>query len=65
MNDTPLVSVLIPTYNRKKMLKRALDSVLQQTYKNIEIYVSDNASTDNTIELMYEYSNKDKRIIYF
>ena len=64
MNNTPLVSVLIPTYNRKEMLKRALDSVLQQTYKNIEIYVSDNASTDNTIELMHEYSNKDNRIIY-
>ncbi len=64
MNNTPLISVLIPTYNRKELLKRALDSVLKQTYKNIEIYVSDNASADGTLELMQEYSKNDKRIIY-
>ena len=64
MNSSPLVSVLIPTYNRKVLLKRALDSVLKQTYKNIEIYITDNASTDGTIELIQEYLNNDKRIIY-
>lgn len=62
--SSPLVSVLIPTYNRKDLLKRALDSVLKQTYKNIEIYVTDNASTDGTFEFMQEVSNNDKRIIY-
>lgn len=64
MNTTPLVSVLIPTYNRKDLLKRALDSVIKQTYKNIEIYVTDNASTDGTLEFMNEYSKNDNRIIY-
>lgn len=64
MNNTPLVSVLIPTYNRKELLKRAIDSVLKQTYKNIEIYVTDNASTDGTFEVMQELLKNDKRIIY-
>lgn len=64
MNTSPLVSVLIPTYNRKQLLKRALDSVLKQTYKNIEIYISDNASTDGTFEFMQELLKNDKRIIY-
>jgi len=44
----PIVSVVIPTYNRKLMLKRALDSVLNQTLKDIEIIVVDNASVDGT-----------------
>ncbi|ADG70231.1 glycosyltransferase family 2 protein [Brachyspira murdochii] len=64
MNTFPLVSVLIPTYNRKDLLKRALESVLKQTYKNIEIYVTDNASTDGTFDFMQEFSKSDKRIIY-
>ena len=64
MNTIPLVSILIPTYNRKELLKRALDSVLKQTYKNIEIYVTDNASSDGTDLLMNEYCYNDKRIIY-
>ncbi|TKZ30921.1 glycosyltransferase family 2 protein, partial [Brachyspira catarrhinii] len=64
MSSYPLVSVLIPTYNRKLLLKRALDSVLNQTYKNIEIYVTDNASTDGTLEFIQEYLINDKRIIY-
>ena len=64
MNKYPLVSVLIPTYNRKELLKRAINSVLNQTYKNIEIYVTDNASTDGTFEVMQELLKNDKRIIY-
>ncbi|OEJ15966.1 glycosyl transferase [Brachyspira hampsonii] len=64
MNNCPLVSVLITTYNRKELLKRAIKSVLNQTYKNIEIYVSDNASTDGTFDFMQEFSKSDKRIIY-
>ena len=44
----PLVSIGIPTFNRQLLLKRAIESALAQTYPNLEIIVSDNASTDGT-----------------
>ncbi len=46
---SPLVTVAIPTYNRSRFVIRAIESVLSQTYENVEIVVSDNASTDDTI----------------
>ena len=49
-----LVSVTIVTFNRKKELKKAIDSVLAQTYKNIEIIIVDNNSTDNTVKMITE-----------
>ncbi|MBD0261856.1 MAG: glycosyltransferase family 2 protein, partial [Tolypothrix sp. Co-bin9] len=42
-----LVSVIIPTYNRPKYLKQAIESAIKQTYKNIEIIVSDDCSPEN------------------
>lgn len=63
-SDKPLVSIVIPTYNRKDMLKVALDSVLEQDYENIEIIVADNASTDGTDLLMQEYIKNNENIIY-
>lgn len=50
----PLVSIGIPTYNRRNSLERALDSALAQTYQPLEIVVSDNASTDGTPQLLAE-----------
>ncbi len=48
----PLVSVIIPTYNRKEKVKRALQSVIKQTYKNWEAFVIDDGSTDDSIEIL-------------
>ena len=59
----PLVSVIIPTYNRADYLKLALKSVLEQTYKNIEVIVADDGSTDNTAEVVADFN--DPRIKYF
>lgn len=65
MVEYPLVSVLIPTYNRSELLKNALDSILKQDYPNIEIIVSDNASTDSTNIVLKEYSEKYSFIRYY
>ena len=49
-NKQPVVSVIIPTYNRKHLLQRALDSVLGQTLKDLEVIITDDGSTDGTAE---------------
>lgn len=46
--NNPLISVIIPTYNREKTILRSVMSVLNQTYKNLELIVVDDCSTDNT-----------------
>lgn len=53
----PLVSVIIPTYNSKKTIKRAIKSVLRQNYENIELIVIDDASEDSTIKIVEKFSN--------
>lgn len=58
MKNKPLVSILIPTYNREQYLGDAINSALNQTYKNIEVIVHDDASTDGTVELLAEYHDK-------
>ncbi len=63
MSDTSLVSIIIPTYNSARWLAEAVDSALGQTYPDLEILVFDNASTDNTPELMRTYD--DPRLTYF
>ena len=60
----PLVSIMIPTYNRPKFFEKTLKSALNQTYKNIEIIVNDNSTNDDTEMLMQKYL-VDKRIRYF
>lgn len=62
MPDSPLVSICIPTYNRADMIGKAIESALSQTYKNIEVIVVDNNSTDNTAEIVASY--KDTRLHY-
>lgn len=55
MTDSPLVSVIIPTYNRANKLKSAIESVLAQTYENIQLIVIDDGSVDNTSKLLENY----------
>lgn len=61
----PLVSVCLPTFNRAASLRRALESLLACSYHNIEIIVSDNASGDDTANLVREFSGRDARVKYF
>jgi len=61
-NNTPLVSVIIPTYNRAWTLKKAIDSVLKQDYKNFELIVVDDGSTDSTEKLLLSYADSIKVI---
>lgn len=54
----PKVSIAIPSYEQKDFLRETIESVLMQDYDNLEIIVSDNASTDGTREMLLEYENK-------
>lgn len=58
----PKISVILPTYNREKMLPNALDSILNQTFPDFELIVINDGSTDNTQKILEEYAAKDKRI---
>jgi len=63
--DKPLVSIIIPAYNAEKFLEECLDSAINQTYKNLEhleIIAVDSGSTDNTLNIMETYAQKDERI---
>ena len=57
MNNSPLVSIVIPTYNHAPMLQRALATVVEQTYKNWNAIVVNNFSTDNTLEVVAAFND--------
>lgn len=61
----PLVTVYMPTYNRVNLLQRAVESVLSQDYRNIELIVVDDNSTDGTHQYLAEMAEKDSRFRYF
>ena len=54
----PFVSIIIPTYNRAARIPQTLDSIFEQTYKNFEVIIVDDGSTDNTLQVLNEYSAK-------
>ncbi|MGG7033616.1 MAG: glycosyltransferase family 2 protein [Flavobacterium sp.] len=62
--NSPLVSIIIPTYNRAHLISETLDSVLAQTFENWECIIVDDGSTDNTNEVVEEYLKKDSRFQY-
>ncbi|TYC17015.1 glycosyltransferase [Bizionia gelidisalsuginis] len=62
--ETPLVSIIIPTFNRAHLIGETLDSIVAQTYKNWECIIVDDGSTDNTVEVINKYIEKDTRFQY-
>lgn len=56
------IDILLPTYNGEKYLKEQIDSILNQTYKNIRLIISDDCSKDSTPKILEEYKGRDERI---
>lgn len=60
--NRPLISIIIPVYNAESYIRRCIESVLSQTYKEIQIILINDGSTDNTLSILEEYSRSDSRI---
>lgn len=63
--SNPLVSIIMPTFNSERFLKETIESILNQTYTNWELLITDDGSTDNTIKLIKDYQAFEKRIHLF
>ena len=59
------ISVIVPVFNAENYLRRSLDSILNQTYRNLEIILVDDGSTDGSAEIMEKYAKRDKRVVVF
>ena len=64
MNKNPTVSVIIPTYNCARLIGRSIKSVLNQTYRDFELIIVDDSSTDNTDKIVKKFQEQDKRVKY-
>ncbi|MDE5712048.1 MAG: glycosyltransferase, partial [Muribaculaceae bacterium] len=62
MKDYGLVSIVTPSYNSSAFIGETIESILSQTYKNWELLITDDCSTDNSREIIEEYAAKDSRI---
>lgn len=62
MNE--LISIIIPVYNNEKWFERCINSVINQTYKNLEIIIINDCSTDDVEDIIFKYKKLDSRIIY-
>ncbi|GIJ96907.1 hypothetical protein CAPN001_14760 [Capnocytophaga stomatis] len=62
--SSPLISIIVPIYNVGKHIKRCIDSLLCQTYENIEILIINDGSTDNTSQILSDYANEKKIYIF-
>lgn len=65
MISFPLVSIITPCYNSESYISQTIDSVLKQTYENWELLITDDCSTDNSVEIIHSYMQKDSRIKLF
>lgn len=63
MRDNPYVSVVMPVFNVEQYVKGAIESILNQSYKNFEFIIVDDCSTDSTVDVMARFKKKDKRIV--
>jgi glycosyltransferase involved in cell wall biosynthesis len=62
MEKKGLISVIMPVYNTENYIRKAIESILNQTYKNFELLIVDDASTDNSYNIALEYQKQDERI---
>ncbi|MCD8501693.1 MAG: glycosyltransferase [Bacillaceae bacterium] len=60
--DQPKVSVIMPVYNAEKVIRTSVDSILSQTWSNLELIVVDDCSTDNTVKIIEQYEKNDSRV---
>lgn len=63
-NEKVKISVIVPIYNVEKYLKKCLDSIVNQTFKEFELILVNDGSTDNSEIICEEYRRKDSRIVY-
>ncbi len=61
--NTPKVSVILPVYNANRYLRRAIESILDQSYQNLEVIIIDDGSTDDSFKIIKHYADNDQRII--
>ena len=61
-DNTPIISVAMPVYNGAKYLSESIESILNQTFKNFELIIIDDGSTDNSLEILKKYRDTDSRI---
>lgn len=59
---TPLISIVMPSYNCSQFIEETINSIVQQTYENWELIITDDCSTDNSVDLIKQFIQKDERI---
>ena len=64
-NMNPLISIIVPVYNSEKFLNKCIESLINQTYKKIELIFVNDGSTDNSLSILKQYSDRDNRIKVF
>ena len=62
MQKTPLISVVVPMYNASKFIRKCMEHLVHQTYKNLEIIIVDDGSKDNCGDIIKQYAKHDNRV---
>lgn len=61
--QSPLISIVLPTYNGSRYIRKSIESCLQQTFRDFELIIVNDCSTDNTLDIIKEYASKDNRVL--